>query len=170
MIDSVCNYFVIDNVMTGYSIHWLDDAACVWMYNTKPVKTFPKQVIFGEAGQRIIGGGEDGKAYVFHKVSGALLQVLQHSAMGCTQTIVVSSSHVHGSFLMKPKAFKRNTYYWITTATSSSKKNPKISIWKKPIPSVKQPSNPCTLLTVITTATQILVHVLALSMIAVLIS
>ncbi|KAG2335847.1 hypothetical protein BDR05DRAFT_953778 [Suillus weaverae] len=53
-------------------LHQLDDGACIQTYNTDPVKTFPKQVVFGEKATLIIGGSNAGIIYVFDKNEGTL--------------------------------------------------------------------------------------------------
>lgn len=81
--------FVIDNATAGFSLHRIEDATCVKAYDTKPLKTYPKQVSFAERGRVIVGGSDNGVVYVFDK-SGDLLQLLQHSKSGRVQTVMVS--------------------------------------------------------------------------------
>lgn len=89
-VDQSHTYVVIDNAVAGYSLHHIDDGTCTWTYDTNPLKTFPKQVVFVERGEKIVGGGEDGKVFIFQKASGVLQQVLWHSYAGRVQTISVS--------------------------------------------------------------------------------
>jgi hypothetical protein len=67
---------VIDNAVAGYSLHRIDYGTCTQTYDTKPLKTYPKQVAFTEHGEKIVGVGEDGNVFIFHKASGVLQQVL----------------------------------------------------------------------------------------------
>ncbi|KAF9233649.1 WD40-repeat-containing domain protein [Melanogaster broomeanus] len=85
-MDQTHTYFIIDNIITGYSLHRMD-GTCIQTYDTKPSRTYPKQVVFSERGERIIGGGEDSKVFVFNKASGELKQTLQHSNRGRVQTL-----------------------------------------------------------------------------------
>lgn len=80
---------MIDNGVAGYSLHRVDDGMCSRTYETKPKKTYPKQVVFAEKGDKIVGGGDEGRAYIFHKATGMLHQVLRHSATGRVQTVTV---------------------------------------------------------------------------------
>ena len=89
-VDQSHTYVVIDNGVAGYSLHRIDDGTCTWTYDMKLLKMFPKQVAFAEHGEKIVGGGEDGKVFVFQKASGVLQQVLWHSYTGCVQMISVS--------------------------------------------------------------------------------
>ncbi|KAG2088288.1 WD40-repeat-containing domain protein [Suillus cothurnatus] len=66
-VDITQTVFLIDNVMNGFSLHRLDDGACIRTYNTNPVKTFPKQVAFGENMDIVVGGSNTGVIYVFDK-------------------------------------------------------------------------------------------------------
>jgi hypothetical protein len=52
---------------------------CIRTYNTNPVKTFPKQVVFGENMDVVVGGSDAGVIYVFDKKTGTLKQVLKHA-------------------------------------------------------------------------------------------
>lgn len=75
--------------MNGFSLHRLDSGACIRTYNTNPVKTFPKQVVFGEKATLVIGGSDDGVIYIFDKNEGTLKQVLRHADKGRVQTVTV---------------------------------------------------------------------------------
>jgi hypothetical protein len=52
------------------------------MYDTKPMKTYPKQMAFTEQCEAIMGGGKDGNVFIFDKGSGDMVQTLCHSNMG----------------------------------------------------------------------------------------
>ncbi|KAG2062940.1 hypothetical protein BDR04DRAFT_986758, partial [Suillus decipiens] len=88
-VDASHMLFLIDNVMNGFSLHQLDDGACIWTYNTDPVKMFPKQVVFGEKATLVVGGSDAGIIYVFDKNEGTLKQELQHADKVQVQMVVV---------------------------------------------------------------------------------
>jgi hypothetical protein len=92
-VDITQTVFLIDNVMNGFSLHRLDDGACIRTYNTNPVKTFPKQVAFGENMDIVVGGSNTGVIYVFDKNVGTLRQVLKHADKAQVQTVTVHLSH-----------------------------------------------------------------------------
>jgi hypothetical protein len=92
-VDAGQTLFLMDNVMNGFSLHRLDDAVCIRTYNTNPVKTFPKQVVFGGKATLVVGGSDTGVIYVFDKNEGTLKQVLQHADTGRVQTVTVRYLH-----------------------------------------------------------------------------
>ena len=67
----------------------MDDAVCMKTYDTKPMKTFPKQVRLAEGATVVVGGGENGCAHVFNRTTGQAIQTLQHSSNGRVQTVTV---------------------------------------------------------------------------------
>ncbi|KAG1797458.1 WD40-repeat-containing domain protein [Suillus plorans] len=81
-VDAPQTLFLIDNVVNGFSLHRLEDGACICTYNTNPVKTFPKQVVFGDRATLVVGGSDTGTIQIFDKNDGALKQVLQHADRG----------------------------------------------------------------------------------------
>ncbi|KAL4080585.1 hypothetical protein J3A83DRAFT_4184599 [Scleroderma citrinum] len=85
--DSNNTHFVIDNATISFSLHCMDDTACIKMYDTKSLKTYPKQVTFAEKGRAIVGSSDNRIVHIFNKVNGDLLQLLQHSKSGKVQTI-----------------------------------------------------------------------------------
>ncbi|KAL4066419.1 hypothetical protein V8B97DRAFT_2025401 [Scleroderma yunnanense] len=89
-MDSNSTHFVIDNATISFSLHCMDDTACIKMYDTKSLKTYPKQVTFAEKGRAIVGSSDNRIVHIFNKVNGDLLQLLQHSKSGQVQTIAVS--------------------------------------------------------------------------------
>jgi hypothetical protein len=88
-VDNAQTLFLIDNVTNGFSLHRLDDAVCIRSYNTNPIKTFPKQVVFGEKTDVVVGGSDAGVIYVFDKNEGTLKQVLKHADKARVQTVTV---------------------------------------------------------------------------------
>ncbi|KAG1823063.1 WD40-repeat-containing domain protein [Suillus variegatus] len=93
-VDAPQTLFLIDNVTSGFSLHQLEDGACIRTYNTNPVKTFPKQVVFGEQATLVVGGSDTETIHVFDKNEGTLKQVLQHADRGRVQTVTVSCFHL----------------------------------------------------------------------------
>ncbi|KAG1765476.1 hypothetical protein EV702DRAFT_1051012 [Suillus placidus] len=81
--------------MNGFSLHRLEDAVCIRTYNTNPVKTFPKQVVFGVKATLVVGGSDTGVIYVFDKNEGMLKQVLQHANNGQVQTVTTYNNTHH---------------------------------------------------------------------------
>ncbi|KAG1809291.1 uncharacterized protein BJ212DRAFT_1302540 [Suillus subaureus] len=106
-----------------FSLHQLDDGACIWTYNTDPVKTFPKQVIFGKKATLVIGGSNAGIIYVFDKNEGTLKQELQHTDKIASKTY--NGTH-HGI---------------IFGATFVNDAEPNISIWSRQQKSVTMPTS-----------------------------
>ncbi|KIK35766.1 hypothetical protein CY34DRAFT_26540 [Suillus luteus UH-Slu-Lm8-n1] len=115
-VDASHTLFLIDNVMNGFSLHQLDDGACIRTYNTDPVKTFPKQVVFGEKATLIVGGSDTGIIYVFDKNEGTLKQELQHADKAQVQTVATYDGTHHSI---------------IFGATSVNDAEPNISIWSR---------------------------------------
>jgi hypothetical protein len=93
-MDPTHSFIVIDNVVSGFSLHRIEDGACIRMYNTKPEKAYPKQVALAERAGNVVGGGENGVVFVFNKNSGERVQTLRHAPAGRVQTIMVSQHSV----------------------------------------------------------------------------
>ncbi|KAG9315643.1 WD40-repeat-containing domain protein [Chiua virens] len=117
-LDRSGGYFVVDNAVSGFGLHRLDDGVCVRSYDTKPTKTYPKQVAFAEQERVIIGGGEKGMVHIFDKTTGSLVQTLSHSHGGLVQTI---TAHDDGSSSLVIAA----------SSGSDADANAHISVWKK---------------------------------------
>ncbi|KAG6329478.1 hypothetical protein ID866_9611 [Astraeus odoratus] len=81
-MDANHKFFLIDNVINRFSLHRMSDRSCIRTYDTKPAKTYPKQVEFGEDSAVVVGGSDNGLVYIFDKMSGILLQTLWHSEIG----------------------------------------------------------------------------------------
>lgn len=82
---------VIDNVESGFDLRNIDTAEIVQQYKTRaPIARVPKQVLFGENGQVVVGASDHGAIYIFDRRSGAQREVLHHEASGLVQTIAVS--------------------------------------------------------------------------------
>ncbi|KAG8219502.1 hypothetical protein J3R82DRAFT_448, partial [Butyriboletus roseoflavus] len=64
-VDQSCTYFILDNAVTEFSLHRLEDRTCIQTYNTKPTKMYPKQVVFAKWCETIVGSGENGKVFIF---------------------------------------------------------------------------------------------------------
>ncbi|OJA19606.1 hypothetical protein AZE42_10260 [Rhizopogon vesiculosus] len=102
--------------MNGFSLHQLDNGACICTYNTNPLETFLKQVIFGEKATLVVGGSDDGVIYIFNKNEGMLKQVLRHADKGQVQTVMT---------------YDRAHYSVIFKATSMNNAELTISIWSR---------------------------------------
>ncbi|KAG2048868.1 WD40 repeat-like protein [Suillus hirtellus] len=113
-VDNAQTLFLIDNVTNGFSLHRLDDAVCIRSYNTNPIKMFPKQVVFGEKTDVVVGGSDAGVIYVFDKNEGTLKQVLKHADKARVQTVTTYDGTHHSM---------------IVGATSQNDAEPVISIW-----------------------------------------
>ncbi|KAG6326352.1 hypothetical protein ID866_12737 [Astraeus odoratus] len=91
-IDIGQTLFLIDNGVSGFSLHKMSDSSCIRTYDTKPAKSYLKQVAFAENDTLVVGGSDNGGVYMFDKSSGALQRTLRHSKTGQVQMITVSSS------------------------------------------------------------------------------
>lgn len=84
------NQFVMDNAIDGFDLRQLDNGAYVRTFPTGvPIKTVPKQVLFGEESRIVVGGSDHGAVYVFDRKTGTPLDVLRHADKGLVQTIAV---------------------------------------------------------------------------------
>jgi len=85
------NQFVVDNAYDGFDLHQIEDGAYVRTFKTGLVTSRkPKQVLFGENSQVVVGGSDHGAVYVFDRKSGNKLDVLRHSEKGLVQIVTVS--------------------------------------------------------------------------------
>lgn len=84
--------FVVDNATDGFTLYRLEGKG-------EPIRTFvtalpslsvPKQVAFGEEGKVVVGGSDNGLAYIFDRKTGQVLETLHHADAGLVQTITVS--------------------------------------------------------------------------------
>lgn len=88
------NVIVVDNTANGFDLHSFDTGSYIRTFPTtitsKEFRT-PRHVCFGEHGHIVVGGGNDGKIYVFDRRSGATLDTLQHNSdsqgRSCTVTV-----------------------------------------------------------------------------------
>jgi outer membrane protein assembly factor BamB len=77
-------------VEDGFDLHQLDNGTYIRTFPTGLAqKKFPKQVLFGEGGEVVVGGSDHGSIYVFDRRTGETLQVLKHAQDGLVQTITV---------------------------------------------------------------------------------
>ncbi|KAG1892293.1 hypothetical protein F4604DRAFT_1672345 [Suillus subluteus] len=81
--------FVVDNATDGFTLYHLEGKG-------EPLQTFvtalpsmsvPKQVAFGEEGKVVVGGSDNGLAYIFDRKMGQVLETLHHADAGLVQTI-----------------------------------------------------------------------------------
>ncbi|KAG2114688.1 uncharacterized protein F5147DRAFT_649850 [Suillus discolor] len=89
------------------------------IYSTNPVKTFPKQVVFGEKTDVVVGGSDTS---IFDKNEGTLKQVWKHADKARVQTVI--SGH-----LTDYKTYDGAYHSIIVGATSQNNAEPVISIW-----------------------------------------
>ncbi|KAI6109021.1 WD40-repeat-containing domain protein [Pisolithus croceorrhizus] len=115
-IDGSGSLFMIDNTISGFSLHRLSDGSCIRTYDMKPLKTYPKQVTFAEDGTVIVGGSDNGFIYVFKKNTRNLQQYLWHLKMAQMQTIMVYEGMDHMG---------------IVAASSNNNTDNTITVWKK---------------------------------------
>lgn len=76
------NMIVLDNTVNGFDLHSFDNGSYIRTFPTALTskdRRMPRHVCFGEGGQIVVGGGNDGKIYIFDRRSGATLDTLQHS-------------------------------------------------------------------------------------------
>ncbi|KAI6009779.1 WD40-repeat-containing domain protein [Pisolithus microcarpus] len=90
---------------------------CIRMYDTKPLKTYPKQVAFMEDGTVIVGGSNNGLVYIFKKNTGTLRERLHHSQTARAQTVT---------------AYEGTDHMGILAASSNNDMDTMITVWKKP--------------------------------------
>ncbi|KAL4064028.1 hypothetical protein J3A83DRAFT_4191426 [Scleroderma citrinum] len=117
-VDPSHKFFVINNATISFSLHQMGDATCIKTYDTKPQKTYPKQVTFAERGRVIVGRSDNCIMYIFDKTTRDLLQLLQHSKSGQVQTVTTYDTANH---------------YLVAAASSSNDHDNTITIWKKSI-------------------------------------
>ncbi|KAG1740751.1 uncharacterized protein EDB91DRAFT_1052909, partial [Suillus paluster] len=91
-VNQKCGVFIIDNATDGFTLYRLKG-------KVEPIRTFmtalpsvsvPKQVAFGEEGKVVVGGSDNGLAYIFDRKTGQVLETLHHADAGLVQTIAVS--------------------------------------------------------------------------------
>ncbi|KIK12252.1 hypothetical protein PISMIDRAFT_18872 [Pisolithus microcarpus 441] len=116
-VDQTGSLFAIDNTISRFSLHQLSDGSCIRTYDTKLLKTYPKQVAFAEDGTVIIGGSDNSLVYIFEKNTGTLWQRLHHSQMARAQTVT---------------AYEGTDHMGILAASSNNNTDTTITVWKKP--------------------------------------
>jgi hypothetical protein len=88
-------YFVVDNMVKGFSLHSLDNGSwkrsfAINKTSSKLTSLLPRQVAFVEGSGAIAGGSDHGAAYVFDRRTASILQVLHHGSRDIVQTVTVS--------------------------------------------------------------------------------
>ena len=84
-------YFAIDNGGDGFDLHRLSSGAYIRSFPSDPTeRTVPRQVRFGENGTIVVGGGNDGKVYVYKSETASVIDLLYHSTSARCQTVTVS--------------------------------------------------------------------------------
>jgi len=80
----------VDNGLDGFDWHDLNNGAHLKTFGTGPLKEkYPRQVRLVEGGRVIVGGGENGRVYLFDTHSGGSLGTLRHDTDHLIQTINV---------------------------------------------------------------------------------
>ncbi|KAG1896834.1 uncharacterized protein F5891DRAFT_1192482 [Suillus fuscotomentosus] len=112
-VDAPQTLFLIDNVVNGFSLHRLEDGACICTYNTNPVKTFHNTVVFGDWATLVVGGSDTGTIRIFDKMMVPLSKYCNMQTGGRVQTVMTYDSPQQPDF----------------GATSTNDAEPTISIW-----------------------------------------
>ncbi|KAF8881266.1 WD40-repeat-containing domain protein [Infundibulicybe gibba] len=82
------NQFAIDNGTDGFDLYQMDDAAYVRTFQTRISGSHkPKQVLFAEGAQVIVGSSDHGVVYIFDHRTGEVLDTLDHAKKGVIQAI-----------------------------------------------------------------------------------
>lgn len=83
---------VVDDATGGFALYDLEDGTLIRRLKSGmvPRNRRPKQVAFGEDGRIVVGGGDHGKAYVFEKATGHLLETLAVAGDTNVHTVTVS--------------------------------------------------------------------------------
>lgn len=81
----------MDDAEDGFALYRLEGAEFLRRFgNVMPsTNSCPKQVAFGEYGRIVVGGSDHGRAYVYEKDTGDLLETLVASPGQSLQTITV---------------------------------------------------------------------------------
>ena len=65
---------------------------CTLENDTRPVVQFPRQVVFAEGGNKVVGGTDLGYAVVFDVKEAKIVQKLEYPKGGLVQPVAVSDS------------------------------------------------------------------------------
>lgn len=89
-----CQEFVVDNTTDGFDLY---TEAGTFVQNFQigiPIKWFPRQVVFGENSEVIVGGSDHREVYVFDRETGTLLDTLNHGNKALIQAVAISGKVV----------------------------------------------------------------------------
>ena len=76
----------------GFSLYNVSDGGLVQNYTQKDIilqRRVPKEAAFGEKNGVVVGGSNHGKVYIWNRVTGALLQQIEHPDGGMVQAVTV---------------------------------------------------------------------------------
>ncbi|KAL4071118.1 hypothetical protein V8B97DRAFT_2024026 [Scleroderma yunnanense] len=82
-------FFVIDNATISFSLHCMGDATCIKTYDTKPQKTYPKQVTFAERGRVIVSRSDNVQTVTTYDAADHYLIVAASSSNNHNNTITI---------------------------------------------------------------------------------
>jgi hypothetical protein len=83
---------VVDNMISGYSLHRLSDGAYIRGYPTQVSgRSFIKAVGFVENFTVVVGESDHGVVYLFDRDSGVAVDTLRHADRGLVQIVAVST-------------------------------------------------------------------------------
>ncbi|KAG2746126.1 hypothetical protein P692DRAFT_201807355 [Suillus brevipes Sb2] len=91
VVHQKCGVFIVGNTTDGFTLYHLEGKG-------EPLQTFvtalpsvsvPKQVVFGEEGKVVVGGSDNGLAYIFNRKTGQVLGTLHHADAGLVQMIAI---------------------------------------------------------------------------------
>lgn len=74
----------------SFVLHKLDSGTRIRTILTgTPDTTYPRQVVFAEDSDVVVGGSDHGILYVFDRRTGSRLDTLRHAEKGLVQTVTV---------------------------------------------------------------------------------
>jgi hypothetical protein len=81
---------VVDNMISGFSLHKLSDGAYIRGYPTQVSgRAFIKAVNFLENSRVVVGGSDHGIVYLFDRDTGETIDTLRHADGGLVQILAV---------------------------------------------------------------------------------
>lgn len=85
---------VVDNMISGFSLHKLSDGAYIRSYPTQVSgRAFIKVVDFLENSRIVVGGSDHGIVYLFDRDTGETIDTLRHADGGLVQIIAVRAKY-----------------------------------------------------------------------------
>ena len=91
-VDAKKKYVLIDDVNNGFSLYNISTGGLVQRFPQKGVlihRIVPKESMFAEKDQVVVGGSNHGKMYVWNRYSGKTLQEMNHPDGGLVQAVTV---------------------------------------------------------------------------------